>query len=203
MTKHQLHISELSDNISIRHISNREVIMEYIILGLLSLKPMTGYEIGLFVKKNLAMICSSSAGSVQTALKKLVANGSITYEEIVENKKNKKIFSITDQGTNDFMGWVKTPMQTEKVKNMELSKLFFLGFATKEQRIAAIQGYIKDLYNVKETLAAIKEAFMTIQAQIPGSITKYQGYTLDYGMDSAEFEINWYSKLLKEMEEEV
>ena len=42
--------------------------MEYLILGLLLLAPMTGYELQRFIKQNLALICSSSAGSVQTAL---------------------------------------------------------------------------------------------------------------------------------------
>lgn len=45
--------------------------MEYLILGLLILSPMTGYELQQFIKKNLALICSHSAGSVQTALSKL------------------------------------------------------------------------------------------------------------------------------------
>jgi hypothetical protein len=33
-------------------------------------------------------------------------------------------------------------MQAEKVKNMELSKLFFAGLAKPEERISAIQNYI-------------------------------------------------------------
>ena len=40
--------------------------MEYLILGLLILSPMTGYEVQQFIRKNLALICSHSAGSVQT-----------------------------------------------------------------------------------------------------------------------------------------
>ena len=42
--------------------------MEYLILGLLILSPMTGYELQQFIKKNLALICSHSAGSVQLSL---------------------------------------------------------------------------------------------------------------------------------------
>ena len=41
--------------------------MEYLILGLLILSPMTGYELRQFIRQNLALICSDSAGSVQTA----------------------------------------------------------------------------------------------------------------------------------------
>ena len=33
--------------------------MEYLILGLLLLTPMTGYELQRFIKQNLALICRS------------------------------------------------------------------------------------------------------------------------------------------------
>ena len=49
--------------------------MEYLVLGLLILSPMTGYELQQFIRQNLALICSHSAGSVQTALAKLEREG--------------------------------------------------------------------------------------------------------------------------------
>ena len=49
--------------------------MEYLILGLLILSPMTGYELQQFIRQNLALICSHSAGSVQAALRKLEQGG--------------------------------------------------------------------------------------------------------------------------------
>ena len=70
--------------------------MEYLILGLLILSPMTGYELQQFIRKNLALICSHSAGSVQTALSKLEKDGKVTASEASEGRRRKKIFSITD-----------------------------------------------------------------------------------------------------------
>ena len=63
--------------------------MEYLILGLLILSPMTGYELQQFIKKNLALICSHSAGSVQTALAKLKKEDiklSIIYSKYQDSK---------------------------------------------------------------------------------------------------------------------
>ena len=69
--------------------------MEYLILGLLILSPMTGYEVQQFIRKNLALICSHSAGSVQTALSKLEKSGKVASSETVAGKRRKKTFSIT------------------------------------------------------------------------------------------------------------
>lgn len=165
--------------------------MEYLILGLLLLAPMTGYELQRFIKQNLALICSSSAGSVQTALTKLEKEGRIAAAETVEGRRRKKTFSITPAGRQAFAAWVARPMQAGKVKNMELARLFFLGLAQPAQRAAAI-----------------REQFRKAQAGPlpPGQnwdeVFRFQGCTIEYGIAAAEFERQWYSGLLKELEEE-
>lgn len=182
--------------------------MKYIILGLISLKSMSGYELGKFIENNLALICSSSAGSIQTALKKLLELEMIKYDEIVENGKLKKYYFITNKGKQEFSNWLKNPMQVEKVKNMELSKLFFLGFSDKNSRVESIENYIEQLNKVKESLKiiesemiALKEvALREIEDENSIEILTYQLYTLKYGIDSVEFEIKWYTDLLRQME---
>lgn len=103
--------------------------MEYLILGLLILSPMTGYELQQFIRKNLALICSHSAGSVQTALSKLEKSGKVASSETVAGKRRKKTFSITEEGRAAFSAWVAQPMRAGRGKNMELSRLFFAGLA--------------------------------------------------------------------------
>ena len=98
--------------------------MEYLILGLLHLSPMTGYELQQFIRQNLSLICSHSAGSVQAALQKLEREGYVTAVETREGRRRKKTFSITEEGRAAFSTWVAQPMQAGKVKNMELSRLF-------------------------------------------------------------------------------
>ena len=182
--------------------------MDYMILGLLILSPMTGYELQQFIKKNLALICSHSAGSVQTALSKLEKKGSVTSTTIMKGKRCKKVFTITDTGRSAFSVWVAQPMQAEKVKNMELSRLFFAGLAKPEERISAIQNYIRQREETKSILCAIRDQFCHIKKQtLPSGtdwqqVLRFQEYTIDYGIAAAEFEYNWYTRLLHELEEQ-
>lgn len=180
--------------------------MEYVILGLLLLKPMTAYEISGFIRKNLALICSGSAGSVQVALKKLMNSEAVTVEELLENSVNKKVYTITDAGKAEFLSWVQSPMQTAKVKNMELSKLFFLGFAASNERKTSIKNYIEQLRETQSVLMTIKSMFAQMSYEFKkiepinaDDILKFHEYTIDYGIDSAQFEINWYGDLLKKI----
>lgn len=182
--------------------------MEYLILGLLMLASMTGYELQQFIKQNLALICSHSAGSVQTALAKLEREGRISAREANEGKRRKRIFSITESGRTAFAGWVSQPMQADKVKNMELARLFFLGLADPAERVEAIRGYLHQMEEMEATLQAIRSRFDAIcQGEIPGgqdwdSIFRFQGYTIDYGIAAARFERDWYARLLCELEEQ-
>lgn len=182
--------------------------MEYLILGLLMLSPMTGYDLQQFIKKNLALICSHSAGSVQTALSKLEREGKVATSESAQGKRRKKIFTITDTGRTAFSSWVAQPMQADKVKNMELSRLFFAGLAKPEDRLAAIRDYIRQMEETRGVLCAIEEQvrLMDPNALPPGTdwpqVLRFQRYTIQYGIDAAEFEIGWYSRLLHELEEE-
>lgn len=182
--------------------------MEYLLLGLLMLSPMTGYELQQFIRKNLALICSHSAGSVQTALAKLEKDGRIAAQETTTGRRRKKTFFITQAGQDAFSAWVAQPMRADKVKNMELSRLFFAGLARPEERVTAIQNYIRQMEETRRILLGIRESFRCIPAEkLPAGtdwspVLRFQGYTLDYGIAAAEFEIGWYSRLLTELEEQ-
>ncbi len=181
--------------------------MDYLILGLLILSPMSGYELQQFIRQNLALICSHSAGSIQTSLTKLCKAGQIRWEESSQGRRKKKIFYITDAGRSVFESWVSQPMQADKVKNMELSRLFFLGLAKPEARIAAIGDYIRQIEKTKTVLSAIAVRFQDIQKEAIScnpellQVLQFQKYTIDYGIAAAEFELGWYRRLLRELEE--
>lgn len=183
--------------------------MEYLLLGLLMLSPMTGYELQQFIRKNLALICSHSAGSVQTALAKLEKDGRIAAQETTTGRRRKKTFFITQAGQDAFSAWVAQPMRADKVKNMELSRLFFAGLARPEERVAAIRDYIRQMEETRSILSGIRESFQQIrEKELPAgtdwpAVLRFQGYTLDYGIAAADFEIGWYSRLLTELEEQL
>lgn len=180
--------------------------MEHLILGLLMLSPMTGYELQQFIKHNLSLICSHSAGSVQTALTKLEREGKLSVSEAMEGKRRKKTFSITEEGRACFASWVAQPMDAGKVKNMELSRLFFLGLAQPEERIAAIRDYIRQMEEAEAVLLTIWARFEQLrESQLPPgrdwqSILRFQGHTIEYGIAAARFERDWYGRLLTTME---
>ncbi len=197
--------------------------MDKIILGILMLRKMTAYEIRNVIKNNFKSICSDSLGSIQAALKKLLALKMLALEELVEKGVNKKRYTITDIGQQALIEWIKIPMDLSKTKNMDLGKLLFMGYVPKEQQKKLLDAVIlaleeeyrelkalKDSINAEEEKAAIEKYLRTdilYQDRISRlnennnlsqnikEISKFTLASLDYGIDIALFNIEWFEKL--------
>lgn len=199
--------------------------MEKIILGILMFKGMTIYDMKLFINNNLDTMCSASSGSIHTAIKKMLEKSLIDFKE----DGNKKIYYITAKGREEFNLWIEEPMDIRKAKNIELSKFFFLGLSNPDHRINLIKNYIKDLKAERDKLKSIHDTINSKNDHIISEgikiftenqwneegikkniytnkvedtisdIFKYQQSTLQYGIASIEFEIDWYSKYLNKM----
>ena len=180
--------------------------MDYVILGLLLIRPMTNYEIRQYIKLNLMLICSPSAGSIQVSIVKLLKSQAITVDVVREGEIEKKRYSITPIGEELFLEWVKTPMQPEKAKKMELSKLFFMGFISTHERQQAIEQYIKSLKEIEQVFTVLQKEFAPVEDDVNQKATReererlyFQGLTLRYGLDAVVFEISWYEKELQQL----
>ncbi len=197
--------------------------MDKIILGILMLRKMTAYEIRNVIKNNFKSICSDSLGSIQAALKKLLALKMLALEELVEKGVNKKRYTITDIGQQALIEWIKIPMDLSKTKNMDLGKLLFMGYVPKEQQKKLLDAVIlaleeeyrelkalKDSINAEEEKAAIEKYLRTDilyqdrisrldenhnLSQSIKEISKFTLASLDYGIDIALFNIEWFKKL--------
>jgi DNA-binding PadR family transcriptional regulator len=206
--------------------------MDKIILGMLMLKRITIYEIRNIIKLNFKSMCSDSMGSIQASIKKLLAKEMIIYNEFVDNGINKKVYSITPCGRSFFLEWLNTPMDITKTKNMELSKLLFMGLIPENDRIDLISKVIdntkKELeylqsilnslenseYNKSRYLEDLQKDFEYMDGIIDATgnediekniidINKFENLTLQLGMDTTEFYLQWFIKLKNSIESDV
>ena len=193
--------------------------MEIIILGLLMIKSSTLYEIRQMIRNLLSGVSSDSTGSMQVALKKLLEKDFITFTQKVENGLNKKTYFITESGKKHFLVSIVKPMKNNS-KNMELGKLFFMGFAQKEVREDLLESYITELQGdldflkgiagqlepryafdpaYQEELQKLGGALEFLTEEARKEIATFQYATLDYHMAALEFEIQWFEKFRKSL----
>ena len=197
--------------------------MDKIILGILMLRRMTAYELRNTIRDNFKSMCSDSLGSIQVALKKLLSLKMVTFEELVEKGINKKRYAITDIGEKVLMEWIKIPIDISKTKNIDIGKLLFMGYISKNEQknlinkiILSLEKEYSELKNLKESInfenerLAIENYLLTdteYQERIKNlnkkndvsknikEISKFTLATLDYGIDVVDFNIKWFKKL--------
>lgn len=99
--------------------------MDYVILGLLSHEPMTGYEIKKRVDTTLKFFWRASYGIIYPTLNGLVQDGRITKFETKENGRDKVIYTITERGRNHLKNWLQLPVEKDELRFETLLKLFF------------------------------------------------------------------------------
>ena len=201
--------------------------MENIILSMLLLKSTTIYEMRTYIQKVLSTVCSDSLGSMQIAIKKLLEKGYVSVTEYVENNTLKKQYSITPEGVEYYKTWAGTPINIQKMKSMEVGKIFFLGIAPGERRVEFLKSYISDLEGEYEKLLVIKDYVGKTQTtsierntkrikedpalannllevsgeknieQVVTNIDNYQVYMLEYGLERMKADLDFYKKILK------
>ncbi len=197
--------------------------MDIIILGLLMIKNCTIYEMRKTIETVFTSISSNSMGSIQASIKKLLHKKMIIFDEFVENSVNKKVYCITDIGKSYFFSEIQIPMK-HKEKNMELNKLFFMGFVPKDKRIELIEAYITELLeerkwleqiqttvqetntmedhldniNIQKIVTAKDSKDLLLQLQ---DIAQFQYATLSLSIEKVDFEIQWFEQFKKKLQQ--
>ena len=174
--------------------------MDNIILGLLLMCNRTIYQLRERIDKGINLMYSSSMGSIQAAIKKLLDCGFISYEEIVDNGKYKKVYCITESGRQHFFDWINAPIEEQTPKSPELAKLYFMGFSDKKNRETSIQQhlmFLNELYNGLTVICKEAENFKISEEN--QDILNYQFISALYGKELIKFNINWFESLLRKM----
>ena len=177
--------------------------MDNVILGFLLLHSRTIYQLRERISQGLNLMYSSSMGSIQAAVKKLLNYQYISYEETVEKGKYKKVYSITDSGKLYFFEWINSPLEIQNVRNPELAKIYFMGFSDKKISEENIKEYLSHLTKQYNALKIICEEADSINApEEQKDILLYQFAAARYGRDFMQFNIEWYKNLLNEIRSE-
>jgi DNA-binding PadR family transcriptional regulator len=98
----------------------------FLILGLLSNKSMSGYDIKKLIKTRMGSFWDISYSQIYPTLRMLQKEGAVTKKvEINETGPNRKVYSITNEGLSKLQEWLLTPAEHGKFKIEVLLKVAF------------------------------------------------------------------------------
>jgi len=132
----------------------------YTMLGLLSIRPMSGYDMRQMVGESIGHFWSESYGQIYPALKKMAEAGLVEKKtESSEGRPDRHVYTLTGAGRQRLEGWLEIPVKRGVVRNELLLKLFFGANAG----AGVNAGHLRAFLEAEERLARV---FAGIAAQL-------------------------------------
>jgi PadR family transcriptional regulator AphA len=168
------------------------------LLGLLSLGPMTGYEMRHTMERSTAKFWSESFGQIYPALKSMVKDGLVTVEEKTGGGRAKKIYKLTAAGERRLRQWLQIEAKPVVHRHELLLKIFFGDQAERgaiaSQVVAERDRREEDLQGYEAALVWMETAFARHPAM------PYWKMTVRYGISEAKAVIAWCDETFAELE---
>ncbi|MDQ3856203.1 MAG: PadR family transcriptional regulator [Chloroflexota bacterium] len=168
----------------------RENKSRYAVMGILSLGPMSGYEIRKTIETSLGNFWSESYGQIYPILRSLVSEGLATrHTEVQVGKPNRHVYTLTNAGREELERWLDGPVEHDVGRVELLLKLFF-GW---QLPIEASARKVRDHNDLQQELLlryeGIERWLRTEQVDHPG--LPYWLMTLSYGRHVARAILAW------------
>lgn len=176
----------------------RENKSRYAVLGILTLGPMSGYEIRKTIEGSLGNFWSESYGQIYPILKSLVSEGLATSQtEVQVGKPNRHIYTITDAGRNELIDWLRKPVEHEVGRVEILLKLFFGWQLPLEENLHKVEEFRELHEHLLAKYNGIEQWLRKSQEGHPG--LPYWLMTVSYGQHISRALLNWSDETLTEM----
>ena len=165
----------------------------FVILGLLSHEPMTGYDIKKRIDASLKYFWSASFGSIYPALADLEKKKYVTKQNMPNEKGREKIiYEITEEGRQCLAQWLRQPIEKDELRYETILKLFFGKEAGSQVSLEHIDAFEHKIAKELPVLQGIVELL--------GNLPEEDGTHLYYRL-SAKFGVKIYQAYLEWAEE--
>ncbi|MDH4246925.1 MAG: PadR family transcriptional regulator [Deltaproteobacteria bacterium] len=167
----------------------RENKTRFAVLGLLSLKPMTGYEMKGIIPKSVGYFWNESFGQIYPMLNQLANEGLVTGVEETEGRHHRIRYTLTDTGHQALRDWLAVEPEYYSLRDELLLKLFF----GKETEVAVLRGHLeKALASSRRQLAVYQGIEAELKAIInPRTQTRFSLITVRKGLHWEQAQIEW------------
>ena len=176
----------------------REVKSKYAILGMLSIAPMSGYDIKKEVETSISNFWSESYGQIYPVLKSLIADKLVTKSvESEAGKPDRHVYSLTAKGRKELRRWLLEGSAPKVQRNEFLLKLFFGEEIPAKANIAHVEQFRELQRGLLQKYGAVEKQISRENAGNPN--LPYWLMTVSYGKHVSGALLKWCEQTLAEL----
>lgn len=176
--------------------------LEVALLGLLSIQPMTGYDIGRYFDRALAPFWTVPRTQIYPRLKDLEERGLVASEHVVqESKPNKRIYELTGDGLDCLRGWLRATIHWVEMRHFLLMKVFLGNLFAPEELQDLMTEYRTRVESWSDELRKVHEKFEpSLKGEHRDSVF-FQLLSLEHLIAIADLEVEGTDRILEAVEE--
>jgi DNA-binding PadR family transcriptional regulator len=128
----------------------------YVILGMVSREPRSGYEIKAVVDNTTRFFWAASYGQIYPELKKLSGAGLVEGTDASQGGRKRTVYSITSDGEAELKDWLRQPPEASEMREEGLLKLFFSGVLEPEEAVETLRAMRQRRLELSERLRSME-----------------------------------------------
>jgi PadR family transcriptional regulator, regulatory protein AphA len=168
----------------------------YLILGLLSEGPMSGYDLARITKVRFRFFWSESYGQIYPELGKLAGEGLIAQVPGT-GARRRRTWSISSEGRAALVAWVLDPTTNDLTRSESLLKAYFSSVAGPEA-LHALLGAIGERAACEVRILEGFDAELR-DAPDPHGNHAYVRMTIDLGISTYKLWVEWADRWAREL----
>jgi DNA-binding PadR family transcriptional regulator len=163
----------------------------HVILGMLSWRPMSGYDIKAVVDQSTRFFWAASYGQIYPELRRLSEAGLVDGTAEPGSGRRRTSFRLTDAGRRALVDWLSEEPQTFETRDEALLKVFFAG-AAPQTAVASLDAKRRYHEAKLKQLRAIETS---------GKASGFTELVLRFGIESSEWMAQWCAREAQRLRE--
>lgn len=170
--------------------------LKHAILGLLSIRPMSGYDLGKAFAGSVAHFWHADQSQIYRTIDRLATGGMIETDTVPQDgRPDRKVHSLTPIGNTELRSWLESPLEVERPKNALLARMFFIATSGPEAVVRLLD----------EAEERAGDELARLRGIDPGPVDDIDGVlraaTLQYGLRAGEAELDWLRETRRQVDE--
>jgi DNA-binding PadR family transcriptional regulator len=175
--------------------------LEHAILGFLSYKPMSGYDLDRHLYESVRHFWPATQSQIYRTLSRMAAQGWVRQELVEQrDRPDRKVYHLTDQGQIELRRWLTAPHQLPPGREPWLIQVFFSHQLGDDEIVAMFEAHADQ---IRERLALYQDIEPLIERRAAQAGSQRAGrtwrFTLEYGTSHLEWELQWIESAIKEL----
>jgi PadR family transcriptional regulator AphA len=163
-----------------------------VVLGLLAMRPRSGYDIKTVVDRSTRFFWAASYGQIYPELRRLERDGLIEGESVPNGARDRRVYKITATGRKALENWLLGSTTTVELRDESLLRLFFADTLPLEQATQLLEGR-------KRGHEQYVEILREIEALPGGKDPTFVDLVLHWGIDFNEWGAQWCEQQLRRL----